>query len=161
MQKNLKKVVPDIFVISLKILASIFGSLKCVFLKCTFLGPQLNRSGLVCYLLNSSKAPAPRGLDNWMLSVLHCSGISSILPCTVNDHPVQDDVLNKSPLHVLEPSQMMTHHFISLHWSGGWYVRWRQQGLVNWVRCPTVCTTVVKNWKKGKNLKFVLFSRGW
>ena len=51
-----------------------FGSLKCVFTKCTFLGPQLSRRGLVWYLPNSSKAPDPRvrpastrasrGLDN-------------------------------------------------------------------------------------------------
>ena len=34
------------------------------FQKCTFMGPQLNRRGLVWYLLNSSKAHAPRGLNN-------------------------------------------------------------------------------------------------
>ena len=49
-------------------------SQKCVFLKCTFLGPQLSRRGLVWYFLNSWKARAPhgrpagarasRGLDN-------------------------------------------------------------------------------------------------
>ena len=33
------------------------------FPKCTFSGPQLNRLGLVWYLLNLSKAHAPRGLD--------------------------------------------------------------------------------------------------
>ena len=32
-------------------------------LHCTFSGPRLNRRGLVWYLLNLSKAHAPRGLD--------------------------------------------------------------------------------------------------
>ena len=41
-----------------------FGSLKCVFPKCTFFGPQSNRLVLVWYLLNSSKAHASCGLDN-------------------------------------------------------------------------------------------------
>ena len=43
-----------------------FGSLKGVFPKCTFSGPQLNWKGLVRYLLNSSKAGASvlRGFDN-------------------------------------------------------------------------------------------------
>ena len=50
--------------IKIKILILIFGSQKCVFPKCTFLGPQLSRSGLVWYLLYLWKAPAPRGLDN-------------------------------------------------------------------------------------------------
>ena len=36
-----------------KILTLIFGSLKCVFPKCTFSEPQLSRRGLVWYLLNS------------------------------------------------------------------------------------------------------------
>ena len=44
-----------------KILASKFRSKNYVFPKCTFLGPQLSRRGLVWYLLNSSKAHAPRG----------------------------------------------------------------------------------------------------
>ena len=35
-----------------------FRSLKCVFPKCTFSGPQLNRIDLVWYFLNSSKARA-------------------------------------------------------------------------------------------------------
>ena len=47
-----------------KTLASIFRSLKFVLPKCTFLGPQLSRRGLVWYLINSSKAHAPRELDN-------------------------------------------------------------------------------------------------
>ena len=41
-----------------------FGSQNCVFLKCTFSGPQLSRRGLVWYLPNSWKASASRGLDN-------------------------------------------------------------------------------------------------
>ena len=40
------------------ILASILGSVICVFPKCTSLGPHLNRRGLVWYFLNSSKAQA-------------------------------------------------------------------------------------------------------
>ena len=44
--------------ISQKILSRMFGSLKCVFPKCTFLGPQLNRLGRVWYLLNLLKALA-------------------------------------------------------------------------------------------------------
>ena len=36
-----------------KILTFIFGSQKCVFPKCTFLGPQLSSRDLVWYLLNS------------------------------------------------------------------------------------------------------------
>ena len=44
---------------SLKILTLIFGSLKCVFAKCTFSGPQLSWRGLVWYLFNSSIAHAP------------------------------------------------------------------------------------------------------
>ena len=54
-----KKVAPDInlnFLISQKVLALIFRSVNCVFPKCTFSGPQLNRLGLEWYLLNSSKA---------------------------------------------------------------------------------------------------------
>ena len=41
---------------SLKTLASIFKSLNCAFPKYKFSVPQLNRRGLVWYLLNSSKA---------------------------------------------------------------------------------------------------------
>ena len=48
----------------IKPLSLIFRSLKCVFPRCTFSGPQLNRLGLVWYFLNSSKAYAPRGLDD-------------------------------------------------------------------------------------------------
>ena len=44
-----------------KSIALIFRSLKCVFPKCTFSGPKLNRLGVVWYLLISSKAHAPRG----------------------------------------------------------------------------------------------------
>ena len=43
---------------SWKILASIFGSLKCIFPKCTFSGPQIKPTG---YLLNSIKALASLG----------------------------------------------------------------------------------------------------
>merc|ERR1712127_1101552 len=45
----------------IKILTLIFGYQNCVFLKCTFSGPQLSWRGLVWYLLNSLKARAPRG----------------------------------------------------------------------------------------------------
>ena len=41
---------------------------KTVFPKCRFSGSQLNRLGLVWYLLNSPKAHAPRGLDNMKLT---------------------------------------------------------------------------------------------
>ena len=41
-----------------KILPLIFRSKKCVFPKCTILGPKLNRRGLVWCLLNSLKALA-------------------------------------------------------------------------------------------------------
>ena len=41
--------------------ALIFWFLKCVFTKCTFSGPQLNRLGLVWYLLNTLKALALHG----------------------------------------------------------------------------------------------------
>merc|ERR1712127_885597 len=37
----------------IKTLTLIFVSQNCVFLKCTFSGPQLSRRGLVWYLLNS------------------------------------------------------------------------------------------------------------
>ena len=49
-----KKVAPgNFFNLQLKILALIFGSLKFVLPKCTFLGPQFIWRGLVWYLLNS------------------------------------------------------------------------------------------------------------
>ena len=69
-EKHNKKVAPGIdtyFFISQKILASIFGSLKCNFQKYTFLGPQLNRLGLVWYLLNLLKAPASLGSETLYL----------------------------------------------------------------------------------------------
>ena len=45
--KNVEPGIDRNFVICQEILASIFGSLKCVSPKCTFLGPQLNQLGLV------------------------------------------------------------------------------------------------------------------
>ena len=56
-----------------KTLAAIFRSLKCVFPKCTFSGPQLNQLGLVWYILNSSKAHAAGGLDNSLILYLAAS----------------------------------------------------------------------------------------
>ena len=51
----------------IKTITLIFESQQCVFPKCTFSGPQLSRRRLVWYLLNSPKAHARRGLDNWGL----------------------------------------------------------------------------------------------
>jgi len=53
----------------IKIVTLIFGSQNCVFLKCTFSGPQLSWRGLVWYLLNSWKARAPRGLDKLLKTI--------------------------------------------------------------------------------------------
>ena len=50
-----------LFSFSHKILATIFGSLKCVFPKCTFLGPKSIWVALVWYLLNSSKVLVSHG----------------------------------------------------------------------------------------------------
>ena len=46
----------------LQILALIFGSLKCVFPKCTFAGPQLSRRGLVWIFLIRQKPTLRTGL---------------------------------------------------------------------------------------------------
>ena len=54
-----------------KKLRPVFRSLRCVFPKCAFLGPQLNQLVLVWYLLNSLKALASRGLDNMKYQTLN------------------------------------------------------------------------------------------
>ena len=46
----------------MKTLASIFGSLKCIFPKCTFSGLQLSLRGLVWYLLIRQKPMLRAGL---------------------------------------------------------------------------------------------------
>ena len=44
-------------------------------LKYTFFGPQLIRLGLIWYLLNSSKAHTPRGLDKVFMNSSYCIGM--------------------------------------------------------------------------------------
>ena len=70
-----KKVAPGI-------LTLIFGSQNCVFLKSTFSGPQLSRSGLVWYLLNSWKARASRGLFNIFFLLLKLKYTLTQVKCT-------------------------------------------------------------------------------
>ena len=95
-----------------KNLASIFGSLKCVIPKCTFFGPKLNR--LSRYLLNSSKAHAPRGL-HYIFVVFLGYNVTTEDDCQQWASKVELQTLTLKLFNNTLPSLIRPHIFSSLY----------------------------------------------